>query len=50
MSKLDLDSLVLPPLSLIGCLARTITLFEFNPRSKQLRRVEVTLQIAQDLG
>jgi len=50
MTNLDLDSLIFPPLPLIGLLARAIVLLEFNPRGKQLGGVEVLLQVAQNLG
>ncbi len=50
MSNLDLDSLVLPSLSLISRFSCAIVLLEFKPWGEQLGGFEVTLQVAQNLG
>jgi len=50
MSNLDLDSLVLPPLPLIGLLSCAIVLLQFKPRGEQLGGIEVLLQVTQNLG
>jgi hypothetical protein len=50
MTDLDLNPLVPPSLSLIGCFPCAIVLLEFKPWGEQLGGVEVTLQVAQNLG
>jgi hypothetical protein len=50
MSNFDLDSLIPPSLSLIGRFSCAIALLEFKPWGEQLGGVEVTLQVAQNLG